>query len=144
AEPYRAERPRSVGWAIAACVAARSDVLRRLGPFDPAQFLFFEDMDLCLRARAAGIPTVLDPSVGVRHLGGHATRPAYAGEPRGHNDARVHPAPARLGPRGLPRDGPREPRATPAVGVSARAPGPVRRPALALLARRLRLLRCHR
>ena len=57
------------------------DVLRRLGPFDPRQFLFFEDMDLCLRARAAGVPTVLDPSVRVRHLGGHATRAAYAGEP---------------------------------------------------------------
>jgi N-acetylglucosaminyl-diphospho-decaprenol L-rhamnosyltransferase len=81
AEPYRAERPRTVGWAIAACVAARTDVLRRLGPFDPGQFLFFEDMDLCLRARAAGIPTVLDPSVRIRHLGGHATRAAYAGEP---------------------------------------------------------------
>jgi N-acetylglucosaminyl-diphospho-decaprenol L-rhamnosyltransferase len=81
AEPYRAERPRTVGWAIAACVAARMDTLRRLGPFDPGQFLFFEDMDLCLRARAAGIPTVLDPSVRIRHLGGHATRAAYAGEP---------------------------------------------------------------
>jgi N-acetylglucosaminyl-diphospho-decaprenol L-rhamnosyltransferase len=81
AEPYRAERPRTVGWAIAACLAARTDVLRRLGPFDPGQFLFFEDMDLCLRARAAGIPTVLDPRVRVRHLGGHATRAAYAGEP---------------------------------------------------------------
>lgn len=81
AEPYRAERPRTVGWAIAACVAARTEVLRRLGPFDPRQFLFFEDMDLCLRARAAGIPTALDPSVRIRHLGGHATRAAYAGEP---------------------------------------------------------------
>jgi N-acetylglucosaminyl-diphospho-decaprenol L-rhamnosyltransferase len=81
AEPYRAERPRTVGWAIAACVAARTATLRRLGPFDPRQFLFFEDMDLCLRARAAGVPTVLDPSVRVRHLGGHATRRAYAGEP---------------------------------------------------------------
>ncbi len=80
-EPYRAERPRSVGWAIAACVAARTDVLRRLGPFDARQFLFFEDMDLCLRARTAGIPTMLDPRVRVRHLGGHATGPAYAGEP---------------------------------------------------------------
>ena len=81
AEPFRAERPRTVGWAIAACVAARTDVLRRLGPFDPHQFLFFEDMDLCLRARAAGVPTALDPSVRLRHLGGHATRRAYAGEP---------------------------------------------------------------
>jgi len=81
AEPYRSERSRTVGWAIAACVAARTDTLRRLGPFDPGQFLFFEDMDLCLRARAAGAPTVLDPSVRIRHLGGHATRRAYDGEP---------------------------------------------------------------
>jgi len=81
AEPYRAERPRSVGWAIGACVAAPTATLRRLGPFDPRHFLFFEDMDLCLRARAAGVPTVLDPSVRIRHLGGHATRRAYAGEP---------------------------------------------------------------
>ena len=81
AEPYRSERPRTVGWAIAACVAARTETLRRLGPFDARQFLFFEDMDLCLRARAAGVPTVLDPSVQVRHLGGHSTGPAYAGEP---------------------------------------------------------------
>jgi N-acetylglucosaminyl-diphospho-decaprenol L-rhamnosyltransferase len=81
AEPFRAERARTVGWAIAACVAARTETLRGLGPFDPRQFLFFEDMDLCLRARAAGIPTVLDPSVRIRHLGGHATRRAYPGEP---------------------------------------------------------------
>jgi N-acetylglucosaminyl-diphospho-decaprenol L-rhamnosyltransferase len=81
AEPFRSERPRTVGWAIAACVAARTDVLRRVGPFDPGQFLFFEDMDLCLRARAAGVPTVLDPGVRIRHLGGHATRRAYDGEP---------------------------------------------------------------
>jgi N-acetylglucosaminyl-diphospho-decaprenol L-rhamnosyltransferase len=80
-EPYRSERPRSVGWAIAACVAARTDTLRELGPFDPGQFLFFEDMDLCLRARAAGIPTVFDPSVRVRHLGGHSTRRVYDGDP---------------------------------------------------------------
>jgi GT2 family glycosyltransferase len=81
AEPWRTDRPRSVGWAVAACIVARTATLRRLGPFDPRQFLFYEDMDLCLRARAAGVPTILDPSVRIRHLGGHATRPAYGGEP---------------------------------------------------------------
>lgn len=80
-EPYRASRSRTVGWAIAACVAARTSTLRRLGPFDPAQFLFYEDMDLCLRARAAAVPTVFHPQIAVRHLGGHATEPAYGGEP---------------------------------------------------------------
>ncbi len=72
AEPYRAERPRSVGWAIAACLAARTDLLRELGPFDPAVHLLAEDMELGLRARALGIPTVLHPQLRVRHTGGHS------------------------------------------------------------------------
>jgi GT2 family glycosyltransferase len=80
-DPWRAENARPVGWAIAACVAARTRTLRALGPFDPGQFLFYEDMDLCLRARAAGVPTLIDPSVRIRHLGGHSTGQAYGGEP---------------------------------------------------------------
>ena len=72
AEPYRAERARTVGWAIAACLAAATATLRRLGPFDPAVHLFAEDMELGLRARAEGIPTVLHPSLTLRHTGGHA------------------------------------------------------------------------
>lgn len=78
-EPFRTERPRTVGWAIAACLAACTPALARLGPFDPSVHLFAEDMDLCLRARAAGLPTVLHPDVRIRHAGGHATR--RAGEP---------------------------------------------------------------
>jgi GT2 family glycosyltransferase len=74
-EPWRAERPRAAGWAIAACVAARTDLLRRLGPFDPSAFLFYEDLDLCLRARAAGVPTVLQDGVTLVHAGGHSTGP---------------------------------------------------------------------
>jgi GT2 family glycosyltransferase len=81
AEPWRSERERPVGWAIAAALAARTDTLRRLGPFDPGQFLFFEDLDLCLRARAAGVPTILHPDLALEHRGGHSTGPAYDGEP---------------------------------------------------------------
>jgi N-acetylglucosaminyl-diphospho-decaprenol L-rhamnosyltransferase len=72
-EPYRASAPRTVGWAVAACLAAPTATLRRLGPFDPDVHLFGEDMELCLRARAAGIPTVLHPRLKIRHTGGHAT-----------------------------------------------------------------------
>jgi N-acetylglucosaminyl-diphospho-decaprenol L-rhamnosyltransferase len=79
AEPHRARRARTVGWAIAACLAASTGVLRRLGPFDPAVHLFAEDMELGLRARAHGIPTVLHPSLRIRHAGGHAT--TRGGEP---------------------------------------------------------------
>jgi N-acetylglucosaminyl-diphospho-decaprenol L-rhamnosyltransferase len=81
AEPWRAERERAVGWVIAAALAARTEMLRGLGPFDPSIFLFYEDMDLCLRARAAGVPTILVPGVRLVHRGGHSTGPAYGGEP---------------------------------------------------------------
>ena len=72
AEPYRAQRPRTVGWAIAACLAADTATLRALGPFDPAVHLFAEDMELGLRARQRGVPTVLHPHLRIRHTGGHA------------------------------------------------------------------------
>ena len=72
-EPFRAASEREVGWATGACLAARTATLRRLGPFDPAQFLYAEDLDLCLRAQAAGVPTILHPDVGLVHRGGHAS-----------------------------------------------------------------------
>jgi N-acetylglucosaminyl-diphospho-decaprenol L-rhamnosyltransferase len=72
-EPWRSEAPREVGWAIAACLVARSDLLRRLGPFDPSAFLFYEDMELGLKARREGVPTILRPEIRVRHLGGTST-----------------------------------------------------------------------
>jgi len=73
AEPYFAAGSRTVGWVIAACLAAATGTLRQLGPFDPAVHLYSEDLELCLHARAAGIPTVLHPRLRVRHAGGHAT-----------------------------------------------------------------------
>jgi N-acetylglucosaminyl-diphospho-decaprenol L-rhamnosyltransferase len=76
AEPYFAQHARTVGWAIAACLAAATETLRELGPFDPAVHLYAEDLELCLRARAAGIPTVLHPRLRIRHAGGHATQRA--------------------------------------------------------------------
>ena len=72
-EPWRSDTTRQVGWVIAACIVGHSGKLRELGPFDPDAFLFFEDMELCLRARRAGIPTLLRPDVAVRHLGGAST-----------------------------------------------------------------------
>jgi GT2 family glycosyltransferase len=78
-EPWRSSRPRGVGWAVAACLVARTDLLRRLGPFDPDVFLFYEDMDLCLRAADAGVPTLLRPDVAVRHAGGASVERALRG-----------------------------------------------------------------
>jgi GT2 family glycosyltransferase len=104
-DPWRAQQARPVGWAIAACVAARTATLRRLGPFDPAAFLFYEDLDLCLRAAAAGVPTELHPDVRAIHAGGTSTEPHFDGEPfellaRRRRDVIA----ARLGPAAVRRD----------------------------------------
>jgi N-acetylglucosaminyl-diphospho-decaprenol L-rhamnosyltransferase len=77
-EPWRSDATRTVGWAVAACIVGRTDELRVLGPFDPDAFLFYEDLELCLRARRAGIATILRPDVAVRHLGGASTARALA------------------------------------------------------------------
>jgi N-acetylglucosaminyl-diphospho-decaprenol L-rhamnosyltransferase len=75
-EPWRSDESRIVGWAIAACLAARTELLLRLGPFDPGAFLFYEDMELCLRARDLDVPTILRPDIRLRHLGGTSTERA--------------------------------------------------------------------
>jgi len=105
AEPWRADAPRTVGWAIAAALVARTATLRALGPFDADAFLFYEDLDLCLRARAAGVPTELHPEVALRHAGGHATGPAFGGEPHDLQARRRREVvAARLGRRALALD----------------------------------------
>jgi N-acetylglucosaminyl-diphospho-decaprenol L-rhamnosyltransferase len=77
-EPWRSDAARVVGWALAACIVGRTDELRALGPFDPDAFLFYEDLELCLRARRARIATILRPDVAVRHPGGASTGRALA------------------------------------------------------------------
>jgi GT2 family glycosyltransferase len=75
--PHTADSPRTVGWAVAAALAAPTHTLRALGPFDPRIHLFAEDMDLCLRARAHGVPTVFHPDIALIHTGRHSVH----GEP---------------------------------------------------------------
>ncbi len=56
-----------------ACMLFRTEVLRRVGGFDPRFFLYFEDYDLSLRvARITRIAYV--PAMKVVHHGGHAAR----------------------------------------------------------------------
>ena len=79
-EPWRSDRIVRVGWAVGACLVARTTLLRSLGPFDERAFLFYEDMELCLAAARRGVPTVLHPDIVIRHLGGTSTRRALAAD----------------------------------------------------------------
>ena len=80
-DPWRGDDARAVGWAIAACIAGRTDTLKRLGPFDDNVFMYAEDLDLGLRAADAGIETWFWPEARVLHHGAHSTGPAFGGEP---------------------------------------------------------------
>jgi GT2 family glycosyltransferase len=60
---------------------ARTETLTRLGPFDERIFLYGEDLDLGLRARAAGVETWFWPGARVLHHGAHSTSRAFDGEP---------------------------------------------------------------
>ena len=55
-EPWRSDHIVRVGWAIGACLVARTSLLRSLGPFDERAFLFYEDMELCLAAARRDVP----------------------------------------------------------------------------------------
>jgi N-acetylglucosaminyl-diphospho-decaprenol L-rhamnosyltransferase len=80
-DPWRGDRARPVGWAVGACVCARTETLKRLGPFDPKEFMYAEDLDLGLRAADAGIETWFWPAARVLHHGARSTRKAFGGEP---------------------------------------------------------------
>jgi GT2 family glycosyltransferase len=103
--PWRADRPRRVGWAVGAALVARTDTLRRLGPFDERIFMYGEDLDLSLRAWQDGVETWFWPTARVLHHRSHSTVPAFGGEPLERLvRARQEVVARRLGPRRARRD----------------------------------------
>jgi N-acetylglucosaminyl-diphospho-decaprenol L-rhamnosyltransferase len=81
ASPWTADKPRRVAWAVGCCLAARTDTLKRLGPFDECIFMYGEDLELGLRAGDEGVETWFWPQARVIHRSAHSTDPAYGGEP---------------------------------------------------------------
>lgn len=61
------DEPYDVEWATGCCLLVRAEVWRRIGLFDPAYVFYYEDHDLCLRARAAGWRIVHVPRARVLH-----------------------------------------------------------------------------
>jgi GT2 family glycosyltransferase len=49
--------PARAGWVCGAILMIRTDLLRRIGGFDPRFFLYWEELDLCKRVELAGFET---------------------------------------------------------------------------------------
>ena len=57
-------------WTSFACVMVRRKVFENIGYLDDEFFMYFEDIDFCRRARAAGWGIINEPKAKVCHLGG--------------------------------------------------------------------------
>jgi GT2 family glycosyltransferase len=62
--------PTAVDWVSGACMVVRRRTLEEIGPLDERFFMYFEDADLCRRARDAGWLVYYLPQVEVLHHAG--------------------------------------------------------------------------
>jgi GT2 family glycosyltransferase len=65
--PHMAGGARDVGYLTGCCLLGRREVLEKLGGFDEGYYLYAEDTDLCLRARAAGWTCHFVPQASLVH-----------------------------------------------------------------------------
>lgn len=61
-------------WVAGMFMLIRYEVFRRLGGFDERYFLYYEDVDLCLRLRRLGLDIVLEPGAEALHDARRASR----------------------------------------------------------------------
>jgi GT2 family glycosyltransferase len=66
--------PAEVDWVPGAYSIIRSDVLATTGLFDPRFFLYYEEVDLCMRIRQKGYSIWYWPDIAVVHIGGESSR----------------------------------------------------------------------
>lgn len=62
------DRPREVDAVCGVAMAVRAPLYRALGGFDESYEMYFEDVDLCLRAAERGARCWYNPAVTIRHL----------------------------------------------------------------------------
>ena len=66
--------PTAVDWVSGTCMTVRRQALEEIGPMDERFFMYFEDADLCRRAREAGWLVYFLPQVEVFHHGGASSQ----------------------------------------------------------------------
>lgn len=76
------DEPSPCDWVSGASMLIRREVFERIGLFDEGYFLYFEEVDYCLRAARAGWRCWYEPRSRVVHLVGGATGVSEARAPR--------------------------------------------------------------
>jgi GT2 family glycosyltransferase len=71
--PPRPVRACQVEWVSGAAMVLRSSMLERIGLLDEGLYTYFDDIDICLRARRAGWETWFVPESRIVHLEGAST-----------------------------------------------------------------------
>jgi N-acetylglucosaminyl-diphospho-decaprenol L-rhamnosyltransferase len=66
--------PTTVDWVSGACMAVRRRTLEEIGPMDERFFMYFEDADLCRRAREAKWLVYYLPQIEIFHHSGVSSR----------------------------------------------------------------------
>lgn len=66
--------PAQVDWVSGACMVVRRSTIEEVGPLDERFFMYFEDADLCRRAREAGWLVYYLPQLQVVHFTGGSSR----------------------------------------------------------------------
>jgi GT2 family glycosyltransferase len=66
--------PAEVDWIPGAYCILRPEALAAAGVFDPRFFLYYEEVDLCRRIKAAGFTVWYWPDIVVIHIGGESSR----------------------------------------------------------------------
>lgn len=68
------DHPAAVDWVPGAFSIVRPAAIERIGFFDPAFFLYYEEVDLCRRIKQAGYTIWYWPDIVVVHIGGESSR----------------------------------------------------------------------
>jgi GT2 family glycosyltransferase len=74
--------PGPVDWVSGASLVIRREVFDAVGPLDERYFMYFEEVDFCLRAARAGWPCWYVPTACVAHLAGQSSGVSNPNEPR--------------------------------------------------------------
>lgn len=68
------DRPLEVDWVPGTFTIVRKTMLDAIGPFDERFYIYYEETDLCLRAKKAGWKVFFIPDAEVMHIGGASSK----------------------------------------------------------------------